>query len=142
LKKFLFLVQCNSSHLEWRAELSETILKWDHPRTIPAKFGLIWFRGFRGKDLNVILQIKPSMAGMVLGSVPFKIVSDSPALHSKISSKSFAQKFELKWSFKIMCNTPIFYFNFRCQIENQVSDYRLLGSSSLTEILATHLRES
>jgi hypothetical protein len=35
-----------------------------------------------------------------------------------------------KYAFKIMCNTPIFYFNFRCQIENQVSDYRLLGASS------------
>jgi hypothetical protein len=33
-------------------------------------------------------------------------------------------------TFKIMCNTPIFYFNFRCQIENQVSDYRLLGASN------------
>ena len=44
----------NSSHLEWRAELSDTILKWDYPRTIPAKFGLIWFSGFRGEDLNVI----------------------------------------------------------------------------------------
>jgi hypothetical protein len=39
----------NSSHLEWRAELSDTILKWDHPRTIPAKFGLIWFGGFQRK---------------------------------------------------------------------------------------------
>jgi hypothetical protein len=29
-------------------------LKWDYPRTIPARFGLIWFSGFRGKDLNVI----------------------------------------------------------------------------------------
>jgi hypothetical protein len=44
----------NSSHLERRVELSDTILKWDYPRTIPAKFGLIWFSGFRGKDLNVI----------------------------------------------------------------------------------------
>ena len=43
----------NSSHLEWRADLSDTILKGTHPRTIPARFGLIWFRGFRGKDLNV-----------------------------------------------------------------------------------------
>ena len=43
-----------SSHLEWRAELSDKILKWDHPRTIPAKFGLIWFSGFREEDLNVI----------------------------------------------------------------------------------------
>ena len=31
----------------------ETILKGTHPRTIPARFGLIWFRGFRGEDLNV-----------------------------------------------------------------------------------------
>jgi hypothetical protein len=27
--------------------------KWDYPRTIPAKFGLIWFSGFREEDLNV-----------------------------------------------------------------------------------------
>jgi hypothetical protein len=44
----------NSSHFEWRAGLSDTILKGDHPRTIPAKFALIWFSGFRGEDLNVI----------------------------------------------------------------------------------------
>jgi hypothetical protein len=25
-----------------------------HPRTIPARFDLIWFCGFRGEDLNVI----------------------------------------------------------------------------------------
>ena len=31
----------NSSHLEWRAGLSDTILKGTHPRTIPARFGLI-----------------------------------------------------------------------------------------------------
>ena len=49
-KKYIF---SNSSHLEWRAGLSDTILKWDYPRTIPAKFGLIWFSGFR-EDLNVI----------------------------------------------------------------------------------------
>jgi hypothetical protein len=34
--------------------MSDTILKEDHPRTIPAKFALIWFSGFRGEDLNVI----------------------------------------------------------------------------------------
>jgi hypothetical protein len=43
----------NSSHLEWRAGLSDTILKKNHPRTIPARFGLIWFSGFKGEDLNV-----------------------------------------------------------------------------------------
>jgi hypothetical protein len=30
-----------------------------------------------------------------------------------------------------LCVTPPFSINFRCQIENQVSDYRLLGASSL-----------
>jgi hypothetical protein len=29
----------NSGHLEWRAELSDTILKGTHPGTIPARFG-------------------------------------------------------------------------------------------------------
>ena len=32
------------------------------------------------KPLN---QIEPNLAGMVPGWVPFKIVSDSPALHSR-----------------------------------------------------------
>jgi hypothetical protein len=31
-------------------ELSDPILKGDHPRIIPAKFGLIWFSGFREED--------------------------------------------------------------------------------------------
>jgi hypothetical protein len=31
------------------------ILKGTHPGTIAARFGLIWFSGFRGEDLNVIL---------------------------------------------------------------------------------------
>jgi hypothetical protein len=44
----------NSSHFEWRAGLLDTILKQTHPRIIPARFGVIWFSGFRGKDLNVI----------------------------------------------------------------------------------------
>ena len=44
----------NSCHLKWRAELSDTNLKGTHPGTIPARFGLIWFSGFRGEDLNVI----------------------------------------------------------------------------------------
>jgi hypothetical protein len=44
----------NSSHLEWRAELSDVIVKGTLPRTIPARFGLIWLCGFREKDLNAI----------------------------------------------------------------------------------------
>jgi hypothetical protein len=52
----------NSSHLEWRAKLSDTILKETHSGTIPARFGLIWFSSFRGDDLNVIFfQIMPNL---------------------------------------------------------------------------------
>jgi hypothetical protein len=32
-----------------------------------------------------------------------------------------------------LCVTPPFSINFRCQIENQESDYRLLGASSLKD---------
>ena len=35
------------------AGLPDTIFKGNHPETIPARFGLIWFSGFRGEDLNV-----------------------------------------------------------------------------------------
>jgi hypothetical protein len=41
-----FSICSNSSHFEWRAGLSDTILKGDHPRTIPVKCALIWFSGF------------------------------------------------------------------------------------------------
>jgi hypothetical protein len=43
-------------HLEWKVGLSDTILKETHPRTIPARFSVIWFTGFRGEDLNVIFN--------------------------------------------------------------------------------------
>jgi hypothetical protein len=53
----------NSSHLEWRAELADIILKWYYSRTILAKIGLIWFSGFREEDLNVIFyQNMPKFA--------------------------------------------------------------------------------
>jgi hypothetical protein len=63
-------------------------LKGTHPGTIPAKFGLIWFSDFRGEDLNVIFyqnmpNLKPNLAGMAPGWVPFKFVSDSHALQSR-----------------------------------------------------------
>jgi hypothetical protein len=67
----------NGGHLGWREGLLDTILKGTHQGTIPARFGLIWFSGFRGKDLNVIfyqnvpnLQTKPSRDGPLVG--PFQ----------------------------------------------------------------------
>jgi hypothetical protein len=57
--KFLFLV---SGHLGYRTALTDTILKETHPGTIPVRFGLIWFSGFREEDLNVIFyQNMPRM---------------------------------------------------------------------------------
>jgi hypothetical protein len=44
----------NGGHLGYRTALRDTILKGTHPGTIPVRFGLIWFSGFRGEDLNVI----------------------------------------------------------------------------------------
>jgi hypothetical protein len=41
----------NGGHLRYKTALTDTILKGTHP----ARFGLIWFGGFRGEDLNVIL---------------------------------------------------------------------------------------
>jgi hypothetical protein len=37
----------NSSHLELRVGLLDTILKGIYPGTIPARFGLIWFSSFK-----------------------------------------------------------------------------------------------
>ena len=52
MKKFLFLV--TAAILNGGRGSQDTILNGAHPGTIPARFGLIWFSGFRGKDLNVI----------------------------------------------------------------------------------------
>jgi hypothetical protein len=38
---------------------------------------------FESSPLKPLNQIKPNLAGMVLGWVPFKNVSDRPALHSR-----------------------------------------------------------
>jgi hypothetical protein len=76
-----------SSHLEWRTGLSDTILKGTHTGTTPARFGLIWSSGLRGEDLNVIPVFlwDPCCLSccFVLSLIPFKIVSDSPVLHSR-----------------------------------------------------------
>jgi hypothetical protein len=39
--------------------LSDTILKWDYPRIIPAKIALIWFSGFRGRFKCDLLTARP-----------------------------------------------------------------------------------
>jgi hypothetical protein len=68
----------NSSHLEWRAGLSDTILKGTHQRTIPARFGLSWLGGFRGKDLNVIFYQNMTNLHNLNKSAERKISQKSP----------------------------------------------------------------
>jgi hypothetical protein len=59
-------------------ELSDTILKGTHPGTIPARFGLIWFTGFREEDLNVIFyQNMPNLHNRYI-SVERKISQKNP----------------------------------------------------------------
>jgi hypothetical protein len=50
----------------------------EHPRTIPAKFPLIWFSGFRGEDLNVIFYQNMSNLYNRYKSVEIKISQKNP----------------------------------------------------------------
>jgi hypothetical protein len=43
-------IYSHGCHLGYRTVLTDTILRGTHPGTIPARFGLIWFSGFRGED--------------------------------------------------------------------------------------------
>jgi hypothetical protein len=74
----------NSSHLECRAELSDTILKGNHPGTIPARFGVIWFSGFRGKDLDVIIYQNMSSLHNRYKSAEKKISQKNPGIYNKL----------------------------------------------------------
>jgi hypothetical protein len=48
------------------------------------KLGIFWWKiTFKSSPQKPLNQIKPNLAGMVPGWVPFKIVSDSSALHSR-----------------------------------------------------------
>jgi hypothetical protein len=59
-------------HLGYRTALTDTNLKGTHPETIPVRFGLIWFSGFRGEDLNVIFyQNMPNLPYILGFSVRF-----------------------------------------------------------------------
>jgi hypothetical protein len=63
--------------------LSDTILKRDHPKTIPAKFPLIWFSGFRGEDLNVIFyQNMPNLHNRYKSAE--KKFSEKPGIYDKL----------------------------------------------------------
>ena len=63
--------------------MSDTILKWDYPRTIPAKFCLIWLDGFR-EDLNEIFyQNMPNLHNRYK-SAERKISQKKPRIYVKL----------------------------------------------------------
>jgi hypothetical protein len=72
-------------------------LKETHPGAIPARFGLIWFSGFRGEDLNVIFY------------------QNMPNLHNRYISA------ERKNSQK----NPEYMLNYSCEIFLSADLYRL-----------------
>ena len=74
----------NGIHLGWRAWLSYIILKGADPGTIPARFGLIWFSGFKGEDLNVIFyQNMPNLHNRYI-SAERKISPKKPSIFVKL----------------------------------------------------------
>jgi hypothetical protein len=77
----------NSSHLEWRAGLSDIILKGTHQGTIPARFGLIWFSGFREEDLNVIFLSKEQLPSLFVRPSTFHILIFSSETAGPIATK-------------------------------------------------------
>ena len=104
----------NGGHLGYRTALTDTILKGTHPGTIPARFGLIWFSGFRGEDLNVIFyQNMPNLHNRYI-SAERKISQKNPEYMLNYSlpcscSKnlsSFWLTLKQQWTIKI--SSPLF----------------------------------
>ena len=59
-------------------------LKETHQGTIPARFGLIWFSGFRGEDLDVIFyQNMPNLHNRYK-SAERKISHKKPGIYVKL----------------------------------------------------------
>jgi hypothetical protein len=59
-------------------------LKGTHPGTSPLRFGLIWFSGFRGEDLNVIYyQNMPNLYNLHK-SAERKIAQKKPGIYVQL----------------------------------------------------------
>ena len=76
--------------------MSDTNLKGTHPRTIPARFSVIWFSGFRGEDLNVIFyQNMPNLHNRYKSAERKKFI-EKPRIYVKLLLAMQLQlKFEL-----------------------------------------------
>jgi hypothetical protein len=110
----------NSSHLEWRVGLSDTILKGTHPGIIPARFGLIWFSGFRGKDLNVIFYQNMS-----------NLHNQYKSAERKISQKN--PEYMLNYSFPCSCSKYLSSFRFIIKQQWTIEEISIFSNSSHLE---------
>jgi methionine salvage enolase-phosphatase E1 len=113
----------NSNHLEWRAGLSDIIVKGTLPRTIPARFGLIWLSGFRGKDLNAIFY------------------QNMPNLHNRYKSaeRKMSQKnpqYMLNYSFPCGCSKNFSSFRFIIKQQCTIEEISIFSNSSHLELRA------
>jgi hypothetical protein len=100
--------------------LSDTILKGTHPGTIPARFGLIWFSSFRGKDLNVIFY------------------QNMPNLHNRYKSaeRKISQKnleYMLNYSFPCSCSTNLSSVRFIIKQQWTIEEISIFSNSSHLE---------
>jgi hypothetical protein len=111
----------NNSHLEWRVGLSDTIMKGTHPRTIPARFSVIWFSGFRGEDLNVIFY------------------QNMPNLHNRYKSaeRKFNRKapniYMLNYSLPCKCSSNLSSFWFILKQQWTIEEISIFSNSSHLE---------
>ena len=106
----------NSSHLEWRAGLSDTSLKGTHP----VRFGLIWFSGFWGEDLNVIFY------------------QNMPNLHNRYKSaeRTISQKnpeYMLNYSLPCSCSKNLSSFWFILKQQWTIEEISIFSNSSHLE---------
>ena len=122
----------NSRHFEWKAELSDTILKGIYPKTIPARFGIIWFCGFRGKDLNVIFYQNMPILHTRNKSAERKISQKKSEIYVKLL---IAMQLQLKFKLFLLIikqqwaieEISIFSNNSHLEWRAQLSDTNLKG---------------
>ena len=100
--------------------LSDTILKWNYPRTIPAKFGLIWFSDFREEDLNVI------------------VYQNMPNLHNRYKSaeRKISQKnleYMLNYSLPCSCSKNLSSFWVILKQQRTIEEISIFSNSSHLE---------
>ena len=112
MKKFLFLVTAAilNGGRGCRTQL------WQGP----TKFGLIWFSGFRGKDLNVIFYQNMSNFHNRYKSAETKISQKNP-------------EYMLNYSFSCSCSNNLSWFRFIIKQQWTIEEISIFGNSSHLE---------